>query len=65
MKNKVDYIQAINFINLFFTQQTKKTLKNKTESRKMGLWFFMVYFDDWISFILSQNANHAVNLDRL
>ena len=59
MKNKVDYIQAINFMNLFFTQQTKKTWL------WLGLWFFIVYFDDWISFILSQNANHAVILDHL
>ena len=41
---------------LFHTQQDKGNLKNKVESKEMGLRFFTMYFDGWISFILSQNA---------
>ena len=37
MKNKVNYTQPINFINLFYTQQDKGNSKNKEQSRKNGI----------------------------
>ena len=37
MENKVNYIKAVNFINLFYTQRDKRNSKNKTEFRKMKL----------------------------
>ena len=36
-KNKVNYIEAVNFINLFLRQQNEWTSKNEGESRKSGL----------------------------
>ena len=39
--------------------------KNKAESRKMQLQLFTMYFDQWISFMLSQNANHTLILHHL
>ena len=54
MENKVNYLQAIHFINLFYTRKGKWIL-----------WLFPMYFGDWISFTLSQNTNHALILDHL
>ena len=45
MENKVNYIQAINFINLSHTWPDKGNSENKAESIKMGLQFFAKYFD--------------------
>ena len=45
MENKVNYIQAIHFINLISYTARRWKLKNKAEYRKMGLRFFMMYFD--------------------
>ena len=45
MENKVNYIQAINFINLSHKQPDKGNSENKAESIKMGLQFFAKYFD--------------------
>ena len=45
MENKVNSIQAINFINLFYTRRDEENSKNKAETRKMGLQFFTMYFD--------------------
>ena len=45
MGNRVNYIQAINFINLFRTGRDEGNSRNKAESRKMGLRFFPMYFD--------------------
>ena len=45
MENKVNYILAIKFINLSYTEQDERNSKNKAESRKMGLQFFEMYFD--------------------
>ena len=36
MLNKVNYIQAINFIKIFHTRRDKGNPKNKVESRKIG-----------------------------
>ena len=58
MENKVNHKQAINFINFFIHSETKET-QNKAESRKMGLQFFKMYFDQRISFMLSLNAHHT------
>ena len=44
MENKVYYKLKINFINLFHTQRDEGNSNNKTESRKMGLQVFMMYF---------------------
>ena len=65
MENKVNYIQAINFINLSHTWPDKGNSKNKAESIKIGLQFFTKYFDSWISCILSQNVNHTLTFDHL
>ena len=65
MENIVNYILAIKFINLSYTEQDERNSKNKAESRKMGLQFFKMYFDSWISVILSQNVNHGLILDHL
>ena len=65
MENKVNYILAIKFINLSYTEQDERNSKNKAESRKMGLQFFKMYFDSWISVILSQNVNYGLILDHL
>ena len=56
MENKVNYIQATNFINLFYTRWAERNSRNKTESRKMGLQFSAMYFD---CFILGQNVKDA------
>ena len=61
MEDKVNYIQAINFTNLFHTRRDEWNSKYEAESRKTGLR----YFGAWISFILSQNVNHAFLLDHL
>ena len=37
MEYKVNYIQAINFINLFNIQLVQGNPKSKAKSRKMGL----------------------------
>ena len=42
MENKVNYIQAVNCINLFYTQRDKGNSKNKTEFRKMRLRLLMI-----------------------
>ena len=34
MKNIENYIQAINFINLFLKRRVKRNFKNESESRK-------------------------------
>ena len=59
MENNVNYIQAMNFCKSIFVwnRDKRNSKENKAEYRKMGLWFFMMYFDCWISVILSQNAN--------
>ena len=43
IKNKVNYIQAINFINLDETNETRK-MKNEAQSRKSGSRFFRLFF---------------------
>ena len=55
MENKVNYIQAINKSMAI----PRKPKKNRTKSIKMGLRFFTMYFNNLISFLLSQNANHT------
>ena len=45
MENKVNYIKAINSINLFHARRDKGNSKNKAESRKMRFRFFPMYFD--------------------
>ena len=50
---------------LFHTQRDKGNLKNKAESKEIGLRFFTMHLDDWISFILSQNAYHTLILNDL
>ena len=50
---------------LFHTQRNKGNLKNKAESKKMGLRFFKMYFDGRIFFILNQNANRTLILNHL
>ena len=65
MRNKVNYIHAINFISLLDTPWDQGNQKNKEESKKMGLRFFMMNFHGCFSFILSQNANDALILDYL
>ena len=49
IKNKVNYIQAINFINLDETNETRK-MKNEAQSRKTGSRFFRYIFW-WLNFI--------------
>ena len=65
MENKVNFMPAINFINLLHTRRDEGNLKNKPESRKMKLQFFSMNFGGCISFILSQNAYLAFILDHL
>ena len=66
MGNKMNYIHAITFINLFNTlQQDQGNLKSKAKSRKIKLRFFPTNIHGWISFILSQNAYHARVSDHL
>ena len=36
MKNKVNYIQVINLINLFHARRDKSNSETEAESRKMG-----------------------------
>ena len=43
---------------------TTRQMKRK-KSRKMGSRFFPIYFGDWISFTLSQNANLVLILGHL
>ena len=45
MENKVNSIQAINFINVVYTRRDKENSKNEADSRKIGLRFFTMYFD--------------------
>ena len=49
----------------FIHRETNETKKNKAKPRKMGLRFFPVSFHDCFSFIVSQNAYHALILDHL
>ena len=65
MENKVNYIDVTNFINLFDTPRDQGNWKNKAESKKMELRFFPMNFHGYVSFILSQNAYHALILDHL
>ena len=51
MGNKVNYIQAINFINLFRTWRDQGNEKNRAESRNLGLRFFPIDFHGRISFV--------------
>ena len=51
------------FYEHYFTINETTEAQNKAEYTKMGLWFFMMYFDGWISFILNQNNNNALILD--
>ena len=44
MENKVNFIPAINYINLVHTRRDEGNLKNKVESGKMGLQFFTMNF---------------------
>ena len=59
MGSKVNYIHAINFVNLLHTPRNQRNQKIKVESRKIGLRFFPMNFHGYISFILGQNAYHA------
>ena len=61
MGNEVNYVHTINFINLFYTQQDQGNLKNG----KRDLQFFPINFHGCFSFILRQNAYHALILDHL
>ena len=45
MGKKLNYIQAVNFVNQFHTRRDKRNSENKTEFRKMRLKFLMMYFD--------------------
>ena len=45
MENKENYIQVITFINVISYMVRLKKLENNAESKKMGLQFFMMYFD--------------------
>ena len=50
MVNKVNFIPAINFINLLHTRRDEGNLKNKPESRKNEI---AILFDEfwWVHFI--------------
>ena len=52
MKNKVNYMQKIIFINLFHARRGKWRSKNKAESRKIASQLFPIYFGGWILFEL-------------
>ena len=65
MSNKVNYIHAMNFTNRFRTPRDQGNETNKAESKKMRLRFFPMNFHGCVSFILSQNAYHALILDHL
>ena len=58
-------MQVITFINVISYMVRKRKLKNETESKKTRLQFFTMYFDGWISFMLSQNANCVLILNHL
>ena len=58
MGNKVNYILAINFINL-----TARPRKPQKQGRILR--FLPMNFHGCISFVLSQNAYHALILDHL
>ena len=62
MEYEENFILAINFVNLLNTQRDEGTKKNKIEFREIRLQFFPMNSDGWISFILSQNAYHALIL---
>ena len=51
MGNKVNYIHAINFLNIFHTPRNQGNDENKAEPRKMVLRFFPMNFHGCISFI--------------
>ena len=63
MEIKINYIHAMYFTNLYYTPQGQGNYKNKVEFRKMDLRFFPINFQG--SFILSQNAYHALILGHL
>ena len=65
MENKVNYIHATNFINLFDTPRDQGNRKNKAESKKMGLRFFPVKFHGYVLFKLTQNVYYALILHHL
>ena len=65
MENRVNYVHAMNFINLFHIPREQGNWKKKAESRKMGLPFFPMKFHGCVSFILCQDAYHALILDHL
>ena len=62
---KVNYINAINFTNLFDTLRDQTNQKNEAESKKMGLQFNPVNFHGCILFVYSQNAYDSLILDHL
>ena len=68
MDNKLIYIQAINFMKIFYAWGGKWSSKKKAESaesRKMVSRLFPNYLGRWILFMLNQNASHAINFDNL
>ena len=65
MGNKVNYIHAIKFINVFHTPRDQGNERNRAESRKMLLRFFRMDFHGCILFTMNQNAYYALILDQL
>ena len=64
MENYGNYMQVLNLIKLFHTRTGNKTRKIKQSSENLGHDYgrYILIID---FFTLSQNANHALILDRL
>ena len=57
MKNKVNYLQATNFVNLFYTQQDKWNSKNEAEPKCESRSYFR-------SFVNHSYINRYIKADK-
>ena len=46
MENKVNYVRATNFINLFYTRGDEGNSKHKAASRKIGVAILYKFFSN-------------------
>ena len=59
MTNKINHKQAKIF-QIYFTQEEENNSRNEAKFRELGSWLLCVCFGYWNSFLVSQDANHAL-----
>ena len=65
LKNKANYIHAVNSVALFRTRRGKSSSKNEIKSRKLWWRLFSMYLYNWNFLTLSQKCESRSYFDKL